>query len=356
MPSPAQPSPDPCRLLFVKLKHIGDALLMTPTLTAVRENYPNTEIWVVVRQGTEGILAGCPAIDCLLTVTPIGSTSRGLGSFWRDLRTWFHLYRQQFDFAFELTDGDRGRWFAGTTRARQRCVNVSTHRLNLWWRLWFNRQSKIPWLEKHRVAKDYHTVTDFLPLKGEIPPLSFATPNIPMPKVARHLDDFVVIHPGTRWARKRWPKEYWVQLGHILLRRGHGIILSSGPDNRERNFAHQLLSRWDSCKYAFSTDGKWSWEELASCLSNARAFIGVDTAAMHLAAACQCPVVAIFAHSFACQWRPWKSPHVLLDYAGRWDETDENHLRTKAAKIMKNHTPDKVLAAVDRILRPTQRK
>ena len=56
------------RLLFVKLKHIGDSLLLTPTLAAVRAMYPQAEIWVVVREGSQGILSGCPAIDRLLTV------------------------------------------------------------------------------------------------------------------------------------------------------------------------------------------------------------------------------------------------------------------------------------------------
>ena len=65
------------RLLFVKLKHIGDALIMTPALMAARAAYPRAEIWVVVRQGCEGILAGCPAIDRVLT-TAAPEAHRGL--------------------------------------------------------------------------------------------------------------------------------------------------------------------------------------------------------------------------------------------------------------------------------------
>ena len=45
------------KLLFIKLKHIGDALLLTPTLTAARAACPQAQIWVVVRKGSEGILA-----------------------------------------------------------------------------------------------------------------------------------------------------------------------------------------------------------------------------------------------------------------------------------------------------------
>jgi ADP-heptose:LPS heptosyltransferase len=40
--------------------------------------------------------------------------------------------------------------------------------------------------------------------------------------------------------------------------------------------------------------------------------VGVDTAAMHLAAACQCPTVAIFGPSSVAEWRPWKVAHRLV--------------------------------------------
>lgn len=85
------------------------ATKIAATLVAARAQYPNAEIWVVVRKGTEGILAGCPAIDHLLTVAPNENNQRGPESLWRDLRTLMHLRRQHFDYAFELSDGDRGR-------------------------------------------------------------------------------------------------------------------------------------------------------------------------------------------------------------------------------------------------------
>jgi ADP-heptose:LPS heptosyltransferase len=72
----------PLRLLFVKLKHIGDALLLTPTLVAVQRAYPNAQNCVVVREGTEGILAGCPAIHRLVTVAGVEGEHRARGGGW----------------------------------------------------------------------------------------------------------------------------------------------------------------------------------------------------------------------------------------------------------------------------------
>ncbi len=41
-------------------------------------------------------------------------------------------------------------------------------------------------------------------------------------------------------------------------------------------------------------------------------FIGVDTAAMHLAAACDCSIIALFGQSKECVWAPWKADARIL--------------------------------------------
>lgn len=353
MTSPAQPSPERLRLLFVKLKHIGDALILTPTLVATRRQYPNAEIWVVVRQGTESILAGCPAIDHLITVAPNENNQRGPGSLWRDLRTLLRLRRQRFDYAFELTDGDRGRWMVGLSRARERCANANKLNLNGWWRNRFNRLANIPQEVGHRVEKDFNLVGEFLPLDEDIPPLNFESSRAVTSGFGDKLTDFVVIHPGTRWIKKRWLKEYWLDLGKQLLQRTSHIVISSGPDPKERALARELAEAWGAPS-ATSTAGQLDWAGLAGLLYRARAFVGVDTAAMHLAAACQCPTVAIFAYSVVDHWRPWKVSHEVLHLGDQLPPRGKG--QRPASEVMEKLTPMQVMDAVERQIRSVPTK
>ena len=115
------------RILFIKLKHIGDALLLTPTLAATRKRYPEASIRVVVRKGCDGILEGCPAIDRLLTAVPPEPDKRSLLYWLPDVGLIRELRRQRFDYAFELSDGDRGRWISYLSRARNRCASKPAH-------------------------------------------------------------------------------------------------------------------------------------------------------------------------------------------------------------------------------------
>jgi heptosyltransferase-3 len=60
------------------------------------------------------------------------------------------------------------------------------------------------------------------------------------------------------------------------------------------------------------TDGCLDWSGMAGLMMAARLFVGVDTAAMHLAAACQTPLVALFGPSVEIAWRPWQCRHELV--------------------------------------------
>ncbi len=334
----ACPLPACMRLLFVKLKHIGDSLLLTPTLSAARATYPHSEIWVVVRAGCEGILRGCPAIDKLLTATSPETARRSWMNWWHELQTIRGLRRERFDYAFELGDGDRGRWIAAFSGAHIRCANGAGGTLNWWWTRQFNCVSRFQWRGRHRAEKDFCTVADALPLKGDVPPLNFAPERTQAWPPAAGFSDYAVIHPGTRWRRKRWPKENWIELGRHLLSRLSRVVISAGPDAEEVKLAGELQSALGP--NVLSTAGQTSWAQLAGLLRRAKFFVGVDTAAMHLAAACECPTVAIFGPSNVAEWRPWQVPHRLVRpdgiarlESGPVDDNDPAQLKTQDVKL-----------------------
>ena len=83
-----------------------------------------------------------------------------------------------------------------------------------------------------------------------------------------------------------------------------------------------------------STQGELSWAQLAKLLGSASLFVGVDTAAMHLAAAVQCPSVVLFGHAPAYQFRPWKSPHRVVRAKDEMPELLKKALEVNGAKIV----------------------
>jgi len=299
------------RLLFAKLRHIGDALLLTPTLAAVRTCHPTAKITVVVRKGTEGILAGCPAIDELHTTAPAERDKRDLSVVWNDLRLLHRLRLQRFDYAFDLTHADRGRLLVGFSRARHRCSDgyVYPPKRPLRWML--NFLSHADWNHVHRAQADWMIVNDALPLSETPPgPMVFSRQRtVPCDLTADQ--NTVIIHPATRWARKEWPIDRWVEVSRAFSETGRKVIVSVGPSSAEMETGRQIAACAGTG--VTTTEGRLNWAQLAGLMHGAGLFVGVDTAAMHLAAACNLPSVALFhSRAQAAVWSPWKVHNEVL--------------------------------------------
>jgi heptosyltransferase-3 len=334
------------RLLFVKLRHIGDALLLAPTLAAVKQVMPRAEIWVVVRRGSEGILAGCPHIDELRTAMvpehgAVRDAHRG-----SDVVLLRELRGARFEHAFEMGGGDRGRWLVALSGARGRTTSIAARRFPKHWKPAFNRPSTTRRYGFHEVQRDYIVVADVLPLPREIPPFEFSPAAMRPWQPGTNLEEFAIIHAGTRWAHKAWREDRWIQTGRALLERVPRIVLSSGPDPAERALAARIRAALGPA--AISTDGQTDWAQLAGMLGRAKLFVGVDTAAMHLAAACQCPTVALFGSSKLAEWYPWRVRHRV---ARPRECQDENPMADRKKNALAREIPvELVLAACDEVL------
>ncbi len=329
------------RILFIKLRHIGDSLLLTPTIAATKKKYPHAEIWVLVRESCDGILAGCPEIDRILTTANPDTAKRTKLGWLSDLKLAALLRRTHFDFVFELTDNDRARFFALAARTTMRCTNEH-HRLKNIWRPIFKKILKSDRAKMHRVEKDYTCPREILGLPFEPGPLRFdVTKMLPWKPEIYSSANFAVIHPFTRWPSKAWPIENWEALIPDLLKLFPRIIISCGPDPAELASAIALESKFDS--RVGCTRGSATWNHLAWLLDKAGLYVGVDTAAMHLAAACRCPTVALFGPTPISEYYPWKSNHCLITPENA--KAEKERQMTKKQYLMQTIYPSRVLHA-----------
>ncbi|MBS0660868.1 MAG: glycosyltransferase family 9 protein [Verrucomicrobia bacterium] len=301
------------RLLFIKPKLIGDALLMSPALRAARAKYPAATIHVVCRSGSAEILDGCSEIDRVFATAAPSSDGRER-RLAAELALIRELRREFYDWAFELSDTDRGRFLALAARANGRVMHSLTQDrrkralFHCIWQLSFRQVEGITHQAVHSTYADWFLVNQVLDL-GQQPaslsyrPCVFDPIRAGLAEVEPVLPaNRLVIHGGTRLPSKAWPDARWVALLEAVADRFDAVFLSFGPSKREEDFAHRLtLVRPTKI---FCPSFTLPWHQLASLLQGAKLFVGVDTAAMHLAVACGCPVVAIWGPSSAIRWGP----------------------------------------------------
>ncbi len=75
---------------------------------------------------------------------------------------------------------------------------------------------------------NFYFVNEFLSLGTNAPPpLVFERAFIKPCDLSQKLANHVIIHPGTRWKRKRWTREKWIELGRWLLGQQLQIVISA---------------------------------------------------------------------------------------------------------------------------------
>jgi len=310
------------RALITKLRHYGDVLLASPVFSTLKRIGPHIEIDALVYSDTAPMLENHPAITRLFTIDRDWKRQdavRHFASEWTLLRA---LRGRHYDLFVHLTEHPRGLTFARLLQPRY-AVTRERNGDGLLWRRRFTHFYKTP------AKTPRHTVEtnlDALRRIGVYPsaadkrlvlvPGADAEAKIDALLVRHGLtrDRFVQAHPGSRWLFKCAPVERMAALLDQIVADGLRVALTGAPDVREQAIIAQITA---ACAPSTRNDlidfsGALTLQELAALTARARAFIGVDSAPMHIAAAVQTPTLAFFGPSDEATWGPWQVPHRIV--------------------------------------------
>ncbi len=318
----ASPLPDPVpvalvrRALVTKLRHHGDVLLASPVFTALARAAPGIEVDALVYRETAAMLAGHPAISQLHTIDRDWK-KQGLVT---QLREEWALYRKlrerRYDLLVHLTEHPRGLTLALLLKPRWSVTRERATRGALWRRHFTHFYKLPPRTERHVVEQNL----DALRRIGVYPDesdrrLVLVPGEAAERKVAAMLDAhglapraFVQVHPGSRWQFKCWPAPEMAALVDRIVADGLPVVITGAPDERERTLVATVLAALqpESRSRVIDLTGAFSLSELAALTARARAFVGVDSAPMHIAAAMGTPVLALFGPTSESAWGPWR--------------------------------------------------
>ncbi|OGB97861.1 MAG: putative lipopolysaccharide heptosyltransferase III [candidate division NC10 bacterium RIFCSPLOWO2_12_FULL_66_18] len=300
------PALPPQRILCIKLKHIGDVLLMTPAIRALRRAWPESAIAALVPRGTEDILEGNPDLNAVLVF------DRGTGS-WQVIRA---LHRFRPDLVLEMGQGDREAVLGRLSGARHR-VGYAPGRSGGWRRVLL-RQA-VPWNGQQHIVETNLDLVRALGIPAQASrPVLVVRPEARSRMAARLAAaglmpgrPMVVVHPVSRWLFKAWPEAGCAEvIGRLIRDTGVAVALTSGPGAAEVEAANRILARAGTP--IINLIGQTTLGELAAVLERAALFLGVDSAPMHMAAALGVPVVALFGPSGEVSWGPWGEGHMVV--------------------------------------------
>ena len=299
------------RILVIKLRHIGDVLLTVPVFRALRERFPNARLTALVNRGTEEVLAGNPLVDEIIvydrSIKQLGSMRKLSAeiSFLRGIRA------RNFDMTVDLTSGDRPAIISFASGARYRlAVEPKPGGLTAK-RLLYTHLTK-PNAALHTVLQNLQAVRP-VGIASTWPVVDFFIPAAARERVRElfaaagiTLDKPLVhIHPTSRWLFKCWNDAAMAEVISWLLGRGIQVVVTSSPERKELEKAARIMELVPQQDGLLTLLGKTNIKELAAISEAADLFFGVDSAPMHIAAALNTPILALFGPSGAFHWGPW---------------------------------------------------
>lgn len=309
------------RALVIKLRHHGDVLLATPVLSALKAHAPQCEIDALVYADTLPMLENHPALDTLHAIDRRWKQLGIAGQAAAEWRLLQQLRARQYDLVIHLTEHRRGAWL---TRLLAPRFSVAP-RIAKRGRFWRNSFSHHYHLDKRGLRHVVEYNLDALRVLG-IHPAVEQRKLIMVPgrdaeaRIAELMRTqglaprgFIHLHPTSRWRFKCWPAEKTAALMDLLHAQGHRLVLTAAPEAKEADLIAEIKTKIqtpfvDLC-------GQLSLKELAALTAQARLFIGVDSAPMHIAAAMETPLVALFGPSGDKEWGPWQVPHRVVTTA-----------------------------------------
>jgi len=321
------------KILIILLDRIGDVILSTPAIRAVREAFPKAEIHLLVRDYTKDLWVNNPNINRLLI-------------FKKDSLS------KNYDLAIALHPRITQNYLAFRSGAKYRVGYVG-------WGGGFFLTHK---LKDDRSTRVRHEVESALEVAGAVgcrtedKRLDISITD----KGERFAEDFfkennlssnqtvVAIHPGARQEYIKWNKEGFADVADRLIKYMNAKVIligSSEEDQLVKDTASLMTQKPISAVGLRLT-------QLVSLIKKCSLFIGNSTGPMHIAAALDVPVVAIFGaiHPLDSyqEWGPWSEKHIVVSKNLNCPSCHPTDCKT--FECMKLITVDDVVNAAEELL------
>jgi heptosyltransferase-2 len=352
LPNPLNPLPTHPRLLVAQTGFLGDVVLTTPLLSALRRTLAPDSMTVLTTPQAKPLLEHHPDVDrVVVDAKRQGQRSpSGLVCMAQELR------RSHFQVAFAPHKSLR-------TALLLALAGIP-------YRLGF-RQSP-GWFLYHRTAvrdTQSHEVERILSLLRacEVDPQQhIATPQVMYDDAAQqhaqtlldaagigHKEPVIIVCPGSVWFTKRWTIEGYAALVRRLEQTYGRTLICGGPDDLSVAQAVQTQAGGQSVCLA----GQADLQTFMALIDRARIVISNDSAPMHLAVARNVPVVAIFcATTPSLGYGPYSSRAVIVEQKDLACRPCGRHGGPRCPRgtedCMRLITVNDVLHGVDQLLSP----
>lgn len=342
------------RVLVVRLRSIGDTVLTTPSLFALKRFLPHASVDILLEDWVAPVLDGFPHLDNVLTLERKSSSARA--------RMARLLRANRYDVVYNQHGGTTATLLARATGARHR-VGYATYQYARLHNHLAPSSASLWGRDKTHSAEQQLALLGWTGVPvSDRPATGLAVTETASFKIADRLKaigldqaPLAVIHPAAAFATKQWAADKFARVADQLAAQGLGVVAITAA-NEDQIVAE--LKRHTATPVVAFTD--LTLPEITALLARARLFVGNDSGIAHMAVAVETPSVVIFGSSNTAHWRPWVSPAAGVAAEVVLEEMEcqpcHGYFCEKFAEpeCIKRVPVERVVAAVERVLRESR--
>lgn len=350
-------------ILCIRLDNMGDVLMTTPALQALKEGFPERRITLLTSSSGKAIAQFIPTIDRIIVFDTPWVKNIGEFSTMQTFEMIEFLKNEKFDGAIIFTVYSQNPLpaamlchLAGIPRVLGYCRENPYKLISDW----------IP--ETEPLTEIKHEVTRQLDLVGYTgsytanKELNICLPEYYDTSLTDLLKrkgikekEYIVIHPGASEEKRMFPLDKFSEAALLMIKSLELPVVVTG-NKEERNLAEAIENKTNN--KVFNLAGELNLGEFISLIKNAKVVVSNNTGSVHIAAAMQTPVVVLYALTNP-QHAPWSVPHVVLPFDVPLDKQSKNTIISYAYKKSfinkpKEITPEVILSAVKELIKPSR--
>ena len=327
------------KILLIRLSSLGDIVLTTPAIRAVRAHFPDAYIAMLVAKQSAEILRENPHLDEIITFDRLAK-NKDTGEMLRIIR---HLRERKFTMAIDFQRKFRTEmlmYFSGATEriGKGRFCTVRVHEQG----------------NKHATA-DYFDMLHAAGIPAEDQRLELFLSEFEQLDAAQRFDTAGVadgglkvgLFPGAGWKLREWMPERFAAIGDRLVEHFNAnVLIFGGP--KEAELVQTVANLMNAPAIPFA--GNLQVRELAACLEKCDLFLTNDTGPMHIAAAVGTPTVSLFGPGNHIRFQPLGTSHQTIRHAVPCSPCKQFTDKCKDNICMKGIGVDEVWESISRAL------
>lgn len=301
-------------ILLIQLGDIGDVVLSFPCIRALKENFPDANIVVAVREKARELIEDCRWATGVIS---INEEKRSWMAELKYQKQFFSSIRKfRFDLTFDLKPGDRAGILAFLSGAQQK-VSFYANDGELWRnRVFTHLMLPEPEPGQH-MSRHYLSLLEAYGIRTAHGSPEHQVPQERRQKAMMFLKNrgiltrggIIALQPFSLWRYKEWGLDKYIKLISWLISEYNvSIIITGSLDEKER--VEEIIKKCP--RGAYNLAGETSIGTLAAVVKCCKLFIGVDSAGIHIAAAVGIPTVSIFGPSSVSDWAPRGRHHYVV--------------------------------------------